>query len=170
MIARRRRRGWIAPLVLLTAAACSTGRPAHTGGTAGGAASPVSPEGREAERLLAQADDLARRGQARAAFAAYSRLLQEHPGDPAGAGALYGLGRLQADPVGGLRNYPAAVRAFSRLLTEHPGSRWEADARVWRAVITDLVAREDEAARLKRQIEHLRRTDLDLERRGATKP
>jgi outer membrane protein assembly factor BamD (BamD/ComL family) len=166
MIADRRRRVWIAPLVLLTATACGTGRPAPTGG----AASPVSADPRGAERLLAQADDLARRGQTRAAFEAYNRLLQEHPGAPAGAAALYGLGRLQADPAGSLRNYPAAVRAFSRLLTEYPGSRWEADARVWRAVITDLVAREDEAARLKRQIEHLRRTDLDLERRGATKP
>jgi outer membrane protein assembly factor BamD (BamD/ComL family) len=166
MIAPRRRRVWIAPLVLLTAAACSTARPAPTGG----AASPVASQARQAEQLLAEADDLARRGQTRAAFTAYNRLLQEHPGDPAGAPALYGLGRLQADPAGGLRNYPAAVRAFSRLLTEYPGSRWEADARVWRAVLTDLVAREDEAVRLKRQIEHLRRTDLDLERRGATKP
>jgi len=32
-------------------------------------------------------------------------------------------------------------------------------------VTADLIAREDEAARLKTQIELLRRTDLDLERR-----
>jgi hypothetical protein len=32
-------------------------------------------------------------------------------------------------------------------------------------VLADLIAREDEAARLKAQIERLRRTDLDLERR-----
>jgi hypothetical protein len=32
-------------------------------------------------------------------------------------------------------------------------------------VLTDLLAREDESARLRAQIERLRRTDLDLERR-----
>jgi hypothetical protein len=32
-------------------------------------------------------------------------------------------------------------------------------------VLADLIAREDEAARLEAQIERLRRTDLDLERR-----
>jgi hypothetical protein len=99
-------------------------------------------------------------------------VLREHPGDPVGASALYGLGRLQADPAGGLRNYRAAQRAFSRLLADYPESRWEADARAWQAVIGDLLAREaeaarlkDEAARLRTQIEQLRRTDLDLERR-----
>jgi hypothetical protein len=104
---------------------------------------------------------------------------REHAGTPAGASALYGLGRLHADPTGGLRNYRAAQRAFARLLAEYPQSRWEAEARTWQAVLGDLLAREAEAARLKEdaarlkeetvrlkaQIERLRRTDLDLERR-----
>jgi tetratricopeptide (TPR) repeat protein len=127
---------------------------------------------RAAGQLIADADDLARRGQTRAALAAYERVLREHPGDPAGAAALFGLGRLQADPAGGLRNYRAAQRTFSRLLADYPESRWEAEARTWQAVLGDLLAREAEAARLKEeavrlrtQIEQLRRTDLDLERR-----
>jgi len=127
---------------------------------------------RAAGELIAHADDLARRGQTRAALAAYERVLREHPGDPAGAAALYGLGRLQADPAGGLRNYRAAQRTFSRLLADYPESPWEAEARTWQAVLGDLLAREAEAARLKEeavrlrtQIEQLRRTDLDLERR-----
>ncbi|MGH7420700.1 MAG: tetratricopeptide repeat protein, partial [Candidatus Rokuibacteriota bacterium] len=95
----------------------------------------------------------------------YERALREHPGDPAGASALYRLGRLRADPASGLRNYRAAHRAFSRLLADYPGSGWEAEARAWRAVVGDLLAREEEATRLKTQIERLRRTDLDLERR-----
>jgi tetratricopeptide (TPR) repeat protein len=139
-----------------------------------------------AVQLVTRADDLARRGEARAALAAYERVLREHPGDPAGAAALFGLGRLQADPAGGQRNYRAAQRTFARLLAEYPRSRWAADARAWRAVLGDLIAREEEAARLKEdatrlqgdaarlreeaarlktQIELLRRTDLDLERR-----
>lgn len=163
-----RRLRWVAPLLLLAATACSTAPPSP-----GGSTEPRDPGGlRAAGQLIAHADDLARRGQTRAALAAYERVLREHPGDPAGASALYGLGRLQADPAGGLRNYRAAQRTFSRLLADYPESRWEAEARTWQAVLGDLLAREAEAARLKEeavrlrtQIEQLRRTDLDLERR-----
>lgn len=163
-----RRLRWIAPLLLLAATACSTAPPSP-----GGSTEPRDPGGlRAAGQLIAHADDLARSGQTRAALAAYERVLREHPGDPAGASALYGLGRLQADPAGGLRNYRAAQRTFSRLLADYPESRWEAEARTWQAVLGDLLAREAEAARLKEeavrlrtQIEQLRRTDLDLERR-----
>ena len=87
----------------------------------------------------------------------------------------------------------AAHAAFSRLRTDFPKSRWEADARAWRATLSDVLAREDEAARLgvqlqsreeqaarlklqlqsreeeafglKAQLQQLRRVDLDLERR-----
>lgn len=170
-----RRLRWIAPLLLLALSACATARPAPWIGT-----EPRDPgSSRPAAQLVAQGDDLARRGQARPALAAYERVLREHPGDPAGASALYGLGRLQADPAGGLRHYRAAQRAFARLLAEYPESRWETEARAWQGVLGDLLAREAEAARLKEeasrlkeeavrlrtQIEQLRRTDLDLERR-----
>ena len=163
-----RRLRWVAPLLLLAATACSTAP-----SSPGGSTEPRDPGGlRAAGQLIAHADDLARRGQTRAALAAYERVLREHPGDPAGASALFGLGRLQADPAGGLRNYRAAQRTFSRLLADYPESRWEAEARTWQAVLGDLLAREAEAARLKEeavrlrtQIEQLRRTDLDLERR-----
>jgi len=170
-----RRLRWVAPLLLLAATACSTGRPFPWGG----AESRDPGEARAAVQLIAHADDLARSGQTRAALAAYERVLREHPGDPVAAAALYALGRLQADPAGGLRNYRAAQRAFARLLADYPESRWAAEARTWQALIGDLLAREvetarlkeeaarlkDEAARLRTQIEHLRRTDLDLERR-----
>ena len=166
---------WIAPLLLLAVSACSTATPAPWGSTE--LRDPGS--SRAAVQLIAHADDLALRGQARDALAAYERVLREHPGDPAGASALYGLGRLQVAPADGLRNYRAAHRAFSRLLTDYPESRWEAEARAWRAVVSDLLAREEDAARLKEdaarikeeaaqlktQIERLRRTDLELERR-----
>ena len=163
-----RRLRWVAPLLLLAATACSTAPSSPWGST-----EPRDPGGlRAAGQLIAHADDLARRGQTRAALAAYERVLREHPGDPAGAAALFGLGRLQADPAGGLRNYRAAQRTFSRLLADYPESPWEAEARTWQAVLGDLLAREAEAARLKEeavrlrtQIEQLRRTDLDLERR-----
>ena len=154
-----RRRLLLVPAMLL-AAGCATARPSpwiadarETGGS------------RDAARLVARADELVERGQAPAAIPVYERVVREHAQDPAAASALYGLGRLQADPASRLRNYRAAHAAFSRLITGHPGSRWEPEARAWRAVLADLIAREDEAARLKTQIERLRRTDLDLERR-----
>lgn len=147
----------------------------------------------EAERLVARADALAGTGWEHAARALYERVVREYPGDSASASALYSLGRLQADPTSGFRYYRAAHAAFSRLLTDFPKSRWEVDARAWRATLSDLLAREEEAARLKvqlrwreeeatrfklqlqsreeeaiglkAQLQQLRRVDLDLERR-----
>ena len=146
----------------------------------------------EAEQLVARADALAGTGWEHAARALYERVVREYPSDPASAPALYSLGRLQADPTSGFQNYRAAHEAFSRLLTDFPKSRWEADARAWRATLGDLLAREEEATRLKTQvqwreeeaarlkvqlrsreeeasglkaqIQQLRRVDLDLER------
>ncbi|HKW92408.1 MAG TPA: tetratricopeptide repeat protein, partial [Methylomirabilota bacterium] len=118
-----------------------------------------------AARLVADGDDLAAGGQAAAAVTFYEQVLREYPSDPAAPAALYGLGRVQTDPSSGLRNYRAALATFSRLLAEYPRSRWEAEARAWRTALTDLLARDEETARLKSQIERLRRTDLDLERR-----
>jgi outer membrane protein assembly factor BamD (BamD/ComL family) len=147
------RRGLTAvPLLLLLASACAP-VPREPGSST------------IAARLVARADDLAARGQARAAHALYERVLREHPGDPAGAAALYGVGRLEVDPTSGLRNYRAAHATFVRLLSEYPTSPWEPEARAWRAVLGDLLTHEDETAQLKAQIDRLRRTDLELEHR-----
>lgn len=153
-------RGWLLVPAMLLAAGCAIARPSpcivdarEPGGS------------RDAALLVARADELVERGDAQAAMPVYERVVREHPQDPAVASALYALGRLQADPASRLRNYRAAHAAFSRLIASHPGSRWEPEARAWRAVLADLLAREDEATGLKTQIERLRRTDLDLERR-----
>jgi hypothetical protein len=152
---------WLLVPAMLLASGCAAARPSPwiadareaTGGS------------RDVARLVARADTLVANGEAQAAMAIYERVVREHAKDPEAAAALYGLGRLQADPAGRLRNYRAAHATFSRLIAGHPGSRWEPEARAWRAVLADLIAREDEAARLRTQIERLRRTDLDLERR-----
>jgi hypothetical protein len=176
------RRGFPALALLLLAAGCSTGW----------VPSPVR-RSSEADQLVARADTLAETGWEHAARALYERVVREYPGDPAVAPALYSLGRLQADPASGFRNYRAAHAAFSRLLTDFPKSRWEAEARAWRATLSDLLAREEEAARLRvllqwreeeagrlkvqlqsreeeafglrAQLRQLRRVDLELERR-----
>jgi hypothetical protein len=150
------------PLLAWLAAACTTTAPSPATGPA---SSPAADPARVAARHVAEADALAAAGRAKAALAGYERVLREHSGEPAAADALYRLGRLQADPEGGARNYRAAHRAFSRLLADHPQSRWDAEARAWRRIVAALIAQEDEAARLKTQIERLRRTDLELERR-----
>lgn len=175
------RRGLSAIVLLLLAAGCSTGWGPSLRGRS------------EAERLVARADVLAGTGWEHAARALYERVVREYPVDPATASALYSLGRLQADPASGFPSYRAAQAAFSRLLTDFPKSRWEADARAWRATLDDLLAREEEATRLKvqlqwreeqtahlrlqlqsreqealglkAQLQQLRRVDLDLERR-----
>ena len=142
-------RGLRALPLLLLLAACST--------------APTSFRG--PGRLVEDADDLAEQGRAQEASRVYERVMREYPADPAAAAALYGLGRLQAAPASPLRNYRAAHATFSRLLAEYPQSRWEREARAWRAVLGELLAREEESTRLRSQIERLRRSDLDLERR-----
>ncbi len=138
----RMRRGLSALAVLLLASGCSAGWLPSS-----------AREPSEAEQLVARADTLAGTGWEHAARALYERVLREYPGDPASAPALYKLGRLQVDPTSGFRNYRAAHATFSRLLTDFPKSRWEADARAWRATISDLLAREEEATRLKLQVQ-----------------
>ena len=146
-----------------------------------------------AERTVRQADTLAQAGQAVAARDLYQKVLLQHPGDQASAEALYRLGLLQADPNSSLRDYRAARTNFTRLLAEHPRSRWDTEARTWLAVLTDLLAREEEARRAlersqrseeearratkrsqrseeenrrtKTNLERLKETDLNLERR-----
>lgn len=153
-------RGLRALPVLLLLVACSTARPPQ-----GTPEPPGRGAGSDATRLGAHADELAGQGQAQEAYRVYERVVRQYPADPAAASALYALGRLQTAPGSPLRNYRAAHGVFSRLLTDYPQSRWEVEARAWRAVLGDLLAREEEAARLRSQIEKLRRTDLDLERR-----
>jgi len=153
-------RGLRALPILLLLVACSTAQPTPwTGGPPGRGGSGA------ATRMVGYADDLVERGEVQEAFRVYERVLHDYPADPASASALYWLGRLQASPESQLRNYRAAHVAFSRLLSEYPQSRWESEARAWRAVLGDLLAREEETTRLKTQLERLRRTDLDLERR-----
>jgi len=134
--------GLSGPALLLLAAGCSTGWvPSSVRGPS------------DAERLVARADALAGAGSEHAARALYERAVREYPADPAAASALSSLGRLQADPASGFRNYCAAHAAFSRLLNDFPQSHWEADARAWRATLSDLLAREEEATRLRVQLQ-----------------
>ena len=136
------RHGLPALAVLLLASGCSAGWPSSSGR-----------EPSEAERLIARADTLAGTGWDHSARALYERVVREYPGDPAAAPALYNLGRLQVDPTSGFRNYRVAHATFSRLLTDFPKSRWEGEARAWRATLSDLQIREEEATRLKLQVQ-----------------
>jgi len=103
----------------------------------------------------------------------------ERLGRERAAETLYRLGLLQVDPTNGIRDYRAARATFTRLLSEYPRSRWDAEARAWQATLTDLLVREDEARRAllrlqrheeeskraKTNLEWLKQTDIDLDRR-----
>ena len=96
------------------------------------------------------------------------------------AEALYRLGLLQADPTSGIRDYRAARATFTQLLSDYPRSPWEAEARAWQATLTDLLVREDEVRRArlrlkpyeeankrtKTNLEWLKQTDTEMERRA----
>ena len=154
---------------LLLLAGCAAHRPAPSAQVpsppAPATIEPAPSRPGPATRLVAYGDELAQRGEAREALLTYERVVRDYPADPATAGALYGLGRVQASAASPVRNYRAAQAAFNRLMTEYPGSRWDVDARAWKAVLGELLARDVETARLRSQLERLRRTDLELERR-----
>jgi hypothetical protein len=149
-------------LVLVLAAGCST-----------------SPRGL---LLTWSAEDKAARpaGEVRASDPKTAQTPPERNGRERAAEALYRLGLLQADPTSGIRDYRAARATFTRLLSDYPRCRWGAEARAWQATLTDLLVREDEARRallqLKRyedeskrtktNLEWLKQTDIELERRG----
>jgi tetratricopeptide (TPR) repeat protein len=123
-------------------------------------------EGRSAAaQLVARADDLVRDARPGAARDLYDRVASEATRDAVHAWALYHLARLYVDPASGLRDYRAAQAAFERLLTEYPKGEWEADARAWQAALADLRMREVEAARVKGDLQRLKRIDLNLERK-----
>jgi TolA-binding protein len=139
---------------------------------------PLAPTS-EAERTVRHAEGLDRAGQPGAAADLYQQVVRQHPADQASAEALYRLGVLQADPRSPQRDYRAARVMFCGLLTDYPNSRWDTEARAWQAMLTDLLLREDEARRAhqrqrrteeeskrtKTNLDRLKQTDLDLERR-----
>lgn len=146
------------------------------------ASAPRTPAPRPPDRpatpaqLVARADALAREGQGPAARDLYRRVIDAHHGDPARPRAIWGLARLLADPAGPAHDYRASVVTLDRLLFEYPRSEWEGDARLWRGVLAELVAREDdnarlraqsaeEIARLRAQLQRLKRIDVELERK-----
>lgn len=118
----------------------------------------------DAVLLVIRANELARDGRPMAARELYERIMRDYPGHPVRAGALFGLGQLQADLTSPLRDYRVAHLTFGRVLAEHPGSRWEAEARLWRGLLSELLAREDEAQRLRAQLQKLRRIEVDLDK------
>jgi tetratricopeptide (TPR) repeat protein len=141
--------------------------PAVTGAPAPGEA--PAARARTAQRadpalLVERAVELTREGRPLAARDLYERVVREYPDDTARAGALFGLGLLHSDPTGPLRDYRAAYAIFGRLLAEHPRSRWEADARLWRSMLNEIFAREDETVRLRGQLQRLKRIEVELDK------
>lgn len=94
----------------------------------------------------------------------YERVIDDYPEHPVRAGALFGLGQLHADASSPLRDYRVAYLTFGRVLVEHPRSRWESDTRLWRGVLNELLTRDEEAHRLRVQLQKLRRIEVDLDK------
>ena len=129
-------------------------------------APPPVPSSRVADpvQLVTRANEFARDGMPLAARELYERVIRDYPEHPVRAGALFGLGQLQADPAGPLRDYRVAYLTFGRVFAEHPRSRWEAEARLWRGLLNELLSRDDETHRLRGQLQKLRRIEVDLDK------
>jgi hypothetical protein len=100
------------------------------------------------------------------------RLLQEAaagaPASPLLDRVLYRLGRVLVEAESPATDYRQAHRAFDRLVRERPASRYAPEARAWRALLEDYLARGQELERrareLERQAQELERRTRDLER------
>ena len=92
-------------------------------------------------------------------------MVRDYPDDPARAGALFGLGLLHADPTGPLRDYRGCLRDLRpppRRVSAQPLGRRR---RLWRATLHELFVREEETARLRGQLQRLKRIEVELDRR-----
>jgi hypothetical protein len=114
-------------------------------------------------RDVARAAQLAADGRPRDARDLYEDVIRDHRKEPVAADALYGLAILQVEPKSPLRNYQAARATFQRLLAEHPDSTHGAEARAWRAALGEIERCSADAARLREDMERLKRLDLELE-------
>jgi outer membrane protein assembly factor BamD (BamD/ComL family) len=119
----------------------------------------------QVRQVLGKADGLARDGDHAGARALYLQVIQEHPSGQWTARALFRLARLMVTPESPIRDYRQAYRYFDRLLIEHPGSAEADEARAWREALGQLLAREQEAVRIRQDLERLKKIDTELERR-----
>jgi len=122
------------------------------------------PEGEDPTRMVMRADELAVNGSQAEARTIYRQVVRHHSNSPAAANALWGLGRLYVDPDGGLRDYGSAHAAFGRLLTEHPDSPHAAEARAWHTALGELLRAQEDAKRVKNDLERLKELDMQQER------
>jgi len=122
-------------------------------------------EGVQARRALGQADGLAREGNHAGARELYEQVIREHPSSSWAARALFGLARLLVTPDSPIRDYWQAHLYFGRLLVEYPESPRAGEARAWREALGQLLAREEEAARIRHDLERLKKIDKELETR-----
>lgn len=119
----------------------------------------------QTRQLLVRADSLARDGDTAGAQQIYRQIIREYPGSSLTARALFRLARLYVTPETPTRDYGEAYRYFDRLLTEYPESAHAAEARAWREALRQLLAREQEAARIRQDLEQLKKIERELEKR-----
>ena len=114
-------------------------------------------------RLVDRADGLARDGDHVGGRALYEQVIREYPTSPWTPQALYRLGRLEVTPDSPVRNYRQAYARFDRLVKEYPDSTYALEARAWRETLSQLLTREQEAARIRQDMERLKRVEIRLE-------
>jgi len=121
----------------------------------------------ETRQLLGRADSLAEDGDAAGAQQLYRQIIREYPASPLTAQALFQLARLYMTPESPIRDYREAYRYFDQLLIEYPKSPNAAEARAWREALRELLARAQEAARVRQDLERLKKIDKEREQEAA---
>jgi hypothetical protein len=111
---------------------------------AGCSAALLSPRKAETRKRIAQAEQLARRGDYRAAIATYEQTLTEPSQNPWRDKVLFDLGRLYAAAGNPDPDFTGSLACFKRLRQDFPTSRFNAQSQVWVGLLEKLVSLESE--------------------------
>lgn len=117
----------------------------------------------QTRQLLGRADALADVGDHAGARSLYQQVIQEFPAGTWTDRALFRLARLLVTPESPIRDYARAVHHFDRLLTEYPESAYAGEARAWREALGQLLAREQEVARIQQDVAQLKQIQSERE-------
>ena len=107
-----------------------------------------------------QAEDFARQGDYDAAAGKYEQILAQHPS--LGDAALFQIGMIQVSPRNQRKDYRKAREAFHRLLNNYPLSRYGRDGAVLASLIDEVLTRDEEAGRQRKQIDELEQKMISL--------
>jgi TolA-binding protein len=100
-----------------------------------------------------------------AALASYQKILREAPNTGLAADARFGIALVHATPDNPQKDYAQAIQNFEEFIKLHTDNRRAPDARVWIAVLKNVLDLKKENESFRKNIEELKQLDIRHEER-----